>query len=67
MPWATCSETVMLPGPASGSAMLNPLMVLAVPSVVVWVPGRVLIGASFTGVISRLALPATLSEPSLTV
>ncbi|MCY1309337.1 hypothetical protein D9M70_594240 [compost metagenome] len=66
VPWATCSVTVRLPEPASTSAMLRPLMLLGVPAGVVWAPGRVLTGASLTGVISRLALPAALSEPSVT-
>ena len=72
VPWPTDSVSVVVAAsataPASGSAMLMPLMMLKVFSgIPLMLPGRVTLGASLTGVTVMVAVSDALSGPPVPV
>ena len=68
VPWATAKVTVRVPVPASTSAMLRPVMVRAVSSLVVSVvKGTVLTGASLTALTVMAMVSESVKVPPLPV
>ncbi|MCY1301496.1 hypothetical protein D9M70_511100 [compost metagenome] len=71
LPALICRSVAVRAGPSTSAALASNCawVIRRAPlssAIAVRVTG-VVVGASLTGVISRLALPAALSEPSLTV
>ena len=67
MPWATAKVTVMLPVPASTSAMLMPVTKSAVSSLVLCAVGKLKVGASLTAVTVMATVSVSLRGPPLPV